>query len=950
MVVLHLRDSARGAKPAAGSTQRRSALAAEAGASGATLLGRRSECEALDRLLTDVVSGTSRVTVLRGDAGVGKSELLGYLSHKVAGWRVATAVGVESEMELGYSGLHQLCGPMLDHLDRLPVPQREALATVFGLGVGAAPDRFLVGVATLSLLADAAEQQPLVCIVDDAQWLDQASGQILAFVGRRLLAERIALVCAARTGIGDDVLAGLPELSIHGLGESDARALLLDNVYGPLDAAVCDQIVSESHGNPLALLELPRTWRATDLAGGFGLPGNQLVASKIQQSYVRRLRLLPSDTQLLALAAAAEPIGDRLLLHRSAEVLGIDLAAASPAVDAGLLHLGWHVEFAHPLVRSATYRAATAEARRRVHLALAEATDAETDPDRRAWHRARATPGPDEEVAAELERSAGRAQSRGGVAAAAAFLTRATELTPDPTRRVQRALGAAFANVQAGTFDAARTLISTASDGPLDESQRARIDLLRAQLAFVASRGTEATTLLLAAAQRLEPLDINLARETYLDAFSAALFGARLNDTIGVPEIARAVRAAPRRPEHEPTAADLLLDGLVALTDEYETGVPLCRDALQKLSGDRSSPKERLRWLWQGCVVALELWEDDSAYVLSHHNVQIARKTGTLSELALALSARTPVLVFCGDLSAAAATVAETESVEHVTGISSAPYGALILHAWQGDAREAKELIDITTRDASARGEGIGLAICEYARAVLCNGLGQYEEAVTAARSASEYHEVVAENWGLSELVEPATRTGRIDLATDALSRLASKAQAAGSQWALGVEARSRALLNEGATAEGSFSKAIEHLSRTRVRAELARTHLLFGEWLRRANRRVDARRELNVAYDLFSAMGMRSFAERTRRELLATGATVHKRNVETRDDLTAQEAQIARLARDGLSNPEIAAQLFISARTVEWHLRKVFNKLGINSRRQLRAAFADGGRPLASS
>jgi DNA-binding CsgD family transcriptional regulator len=920
-------------------------LAAEAGVGGTTLLGRRSECEALDHLLTDVVSGASRVAILRGDAGVGKSELLRYLSQRVAGWRVATAVGVESEMELAYSGLHQLCGPLLDHLDRLPAPQREALATVFGLGVGAAPDRFLVGLATLSLLADAAEQQPLVCIVDDAQWLDQASAQILAFMARRLLAERIALVCAARTGIGDDVLAGLPELSIHGLGDSDARALLLDNVYGPLDAAVCDQIVSESHGNPLALLELPRTWRATDLAGGFGLPSSQLVAAKIQQSYVRRLRPLPSDTQLLVLAAAAEPIGDRLLLHRAAESLGIDMAAASPAADAGLLNVGWRVEFAHPLVRSATYRAAAVEDRRRVHLALAEATDAEADPDRRAWHRARATPGPDEEVAAELERSAGRAQARGGVAAAAAFLTRATELTPDPTRRVQRALDAAFANVQAGTFDTARTLINTASDGLVDEAQRARIDLLRAQLAFASSRGTEATTLLLAAAQRLERLDINLARETYLDAFSAALFGARLNATIGVPEIARAVRAVPRQPEHESTTADLLLDGLVALTDNYETGVPLCRDALQKLSGDRSSLKERLRWLWQGCVVALELWDDDSGYFLSHHNVQIARKTGTLSELALALSARTPVLVFCGDLTAAAATVTETESVEEVTGISSAPYGALILHAWRGDARETKELIETTTRDAGARGEGIGLAICEYARAVLCNGLGQYDEAVIAARSASEYHEVVAENWGLSELVEPANRTGETALATDALNRLARKAQATGSKWALGIEARARALVSEGATAEGSFRQAIEHLSRTRVRAELARTHLLYGEWLRRANRRVDARGELNVAYELFSAMGMQSFAERTQRELLATGATVHRRRVETRDDLTTQEAQIARLARDGLSNTEIGAQLFIGARTVEWHLRKVFNKLGISSRRQLRVTFADGAR-----
>jgi len=900
--------------------------------------------------VADVVSGTSGVAVLRGDAGVGKSELLGYLSHRVTGWRVATAVGVESEMELAYSGLHQLCAPMLDHLGRLPVPQREALTTVFGLGVGATPDRFLVGLATLSLLADAAERQPLLCIVDDGQWLDQASAQILAFVGRRLLAERIALVCAARTGVGDHVFTGLPELFINGLGESDARALLLNNVYGPLDAAVCDQIVKESHGNPLALLELPRTWRAGNLAGGFGLPGSQLVASKIEQSYVRRLRPVPSKTQLLVLAAAAEPIGDLVLLHRAAEALGVDMAAASPAVDAGLLHVGERVEFTHPLVRSATYHAASAEDRRRVHRALAKATDAQADPDRRAWHRARAAPGPDEEVAAELEQSAGRAQTRGGLSAAAAFLTRATELTPAPARRVQRALHAALANVQAGTFDIARTLINTAGDGPVDEAQRAQIDLLRAQLAFVSSRGTEATTLLLAAAQRLESLDITLARETYLDAFSAALFGARLNDTVGVPEIARAARAVPRRPEDEPIAADLLLDGLVALTDDYQTGVPLCREALQKLSSERSSPKERLRWLWQGCVVALELWDDESAYLLSHHNVQIAQKTGTLSELALALSARTPVLVFCGELSAAAATVAETQSVEDVTGISSAPYGALILRAWRGDAQQVRELVESTTREAGTRGEGIGLAICDYTRAVLCNGLGHYEEAVAAARSASEYQEVVAENWGLSELIEPAVRTGRTDLATDALHRLANKTQATGTHWALGVEARSRALLGEGAAGEEAFRDAIEHLSRTRVRAELARAHLLYGEWLRRTNRRVDARSELNVAYEMFNAMGMKGFAERSRRELLATGATVHKRNVEMRVDLTAQEAQIARLARDGLSNPEIGAQLFISARTVEWHLAKVFSKLGISSRRQLRMALPENIGLLASA
>jgi DNA-binding CsgD family transcriptional regulator len=914
-------------------------LAAEAGKRAARLLGRRSECEVLDRLVADVVAGASRVLVLRGDAGVGKSVLLGYLSERVAGWRVASAVGMESEMELAYSGLHQLCAPMLGHLGRLPVPQRDALATVFGLSAGPVPDRLMVGLATLTLVAEAAEQEPLICFVDDAQWLDHASAQILGFVARRLLAERVALVCAARTGSGDDVLAGLPALPIRGLGDSDARALLLANVHGPLDAAVCDQLVAESHGNPLALLELPRTWRAAGLAGGFGLPESQPVASKIEQSYVRRLSTLPSDTQLLVLAAAAEPLGDPVLLHGAAEALGIDMAAAAPAVDAGLLQVRGRVEFAHPLVRSAAYRAAATHDRYRVHRALANATDAEADPDRRAWHRARATPGPDEEVAAELEASAGRAQSRGGLAAAAAFLTRATELTPDPTRRVRRARDAAFANVQAGAFDIARTLLTIARGGPVDELQRAQIDLVGAQLAFASSRGNEATPLLLAAARRLEPLNLELARQTYLDAFSAAQFAARLNAGVGVAEVARAARAAPRRSDDEPTAGDLLLDAFSALTDDYDTAIPRCRDALQKLRGVNISTRERLRWLWQGCVLALELWDDESSYVLSERHLQIARKTGALSELPLALGSRTPILVFCGELSAAASLVEEARSVVEAMGVNEAPYGALTLAAWRGQAREARDLIEVTMREASSRGEGVGVAICEYTRAVLCNGLGQYEEALVAAGSASEYQEVVAENWGLTELIESATRTGRTDLATDALHRLARKARASRTDWALGMVARSLALLSE-EDAERRFRDAIQHLSRTRVRAELARARLLYGEWLRRANRRVDARGELNIAYEMFSAMGIEGFAERTRRELLATGATVRKRNVETHEDLTAQETQIARLARDGLSNPEIGAQLFISARTVEWHLRKVFTKLDISSRRQLRGAF----------
>jgi DNA-binding CsgD family transcriptional regulator len=852
-------------------------------------------------------------------------------------------------MELAYSGLHQLCAPMLGQLDRLPDPQRSALATVFGRETGPIPDRVLIGLATLTLFAEVSEHQPLVCIIDDGQWLDETSAQIIGFVARRLFAERIALLCGTRTGSGDEVLRGLPELVIQGLGDGDARAVLLANVPGPLDAAVRDQIIAESHGNPLALLELPRTWNTAELAGGFGLPANRPIVSKIEQSYARRLQLLGFETQLLVLAAAADPLGDPLLLHRAAEELGVDVAALGPAKDAGLLQVGARVEFAHPLVRSASYRSALAEDRRRVHRALAEATDAERDPDRRAWHLAGAAAGPDEAVAIELEQSAGRAQARGGFAAAAAFLTRATELTPDPARRVQRALDAAFANVLAGGFDTARSMITVAHAGPADEPQRAQIDLVRAQLAFASSRGTEATPLLLAAARRLESLNAQLACETYLDAFSAALFGARLNDTVGVTDVGRAARAAPRGGASEPTIAELLLDGLIALADDYQIAVPASRRALQRLADGKISAQERLRWLWQGTVLAVELWDDESAYLLSRESVETARKTGRLSELALALSARTPVLVLCGEVSAAAAAVAETRTVEEAIGIRSAPYGASILTAWQGKARDARELIELTMREASSRGEGIGLAISEYARAVVCNGLGEYDRALAAACSASEHREVVAENWGLSELVEPAVRTGRNDLATDAINRLSLKAQATRTDWALGIEARSRALLSADERAEAHFRAAVEHLSRTRVRAELARTCLLYGEWLRRDRRRLDARGQLRTAHEMFTAMGIEAFARRAERELLATGEHARKRTDETRADLTAQEAQIVRLARDGLSNGEIAARLFLSARTVEWLLRMVFGKLDISSRRQLREALPEGSRGLAT-
>ena len=905
---------------------------------GPQLRGRRNECAVLDRLVENVRAGQSRVLVLRGEAGVGKTALLEYLQGRASGCRVARAAGVESEMELPFAGLHQLCAPMLHRLGHLPGPQGDALGAAFGLREGAAPDRFLVGLAVLSLLSDVAEEYPLVCVVDDAQWLDRASAQALAFVTRRLVAESVAVVFAVRESGDEQDLTGLPELLLHGLADPDARALLASVITGPLDERVRDRIVAETRGNPLALLELPRGLTPAELAGGFGLPDAPALPGRIEQSYVWRLGLLPADTQLLVLVAAAEPVGDPVLVWRAAAGLGVGVEAAGAA--AGLVEFGGRVRFRHPLVRSAVYRSAPAEVRHRVHGALAEATDPDLDPDRRAWHRAHATAALDEDVAAELERSAGRAQARGGLAAAAAFLGRAAELTPEPASRARRALAAAQSNHQAGAPAAALGLLAMAKAGPLDELQRARAELLGAQITFAVNRGRDAPPLLLAAAKRLEPLDASLARETYLEAFSAALFAGRLARGGGVREVAEAVLAADwgASARRSPLACDLLLDGLAVLTTAgYAAAATTLKRALRAFRDEPLSEEDALRWLWLACRIARALGDDECWDELTHRQVQLARNAGALSLLPIALMERFGVQLFVGDLDAAASLVAEAEAVAEATGSQLAHQGAIALAAWRGHEAQASALIQASRQDVERRGEGLWLIATEWASAVLFNGLGRYADALAAAEQAAEDpHELGLSTWVPTELIEAAARSGDPQRAAGPLRRLQEISRAAGTDWALGVEARSRALLSEGEAAERLYREAIKRLGRTRIRVALARAHLLYGEWLRREHRRVDAREQLRIAHQLYSSMGMEGFAERARRELSATGETVRKRTVTTRGELTAQEMQIARLANNGLSNPEIGARLFISPRTVQFHLGKVFTKLAISSRGQL--------------
>jgi DNA-binding CsgD family transcriptional regulator len=865
---------------------------------------------------------------------------LEYLQRRASGCRIARAAGVESEMELPFAGLHQLCAPMLHRLGGLPGPQGDALGAAFGLRDGDAPDRFLVGLAVLSLLSDVAEEHPLLCVLDDAQWLDRASAQAFAFVTRRLMAESVAVVFAVRESSNDQDLTGLPELQVHGLADRDARALLESVLAGPLDERVRDRFVAETRGNPLALVELPRGLTPAQLAGGFALPGAIPLSGRIEASFQRRLDALPADTRRLLQLAAADPVGDPVLLWRAAQRLAIGNQAAGPAAEAGLLEIGARVLFRHPLVRSVAYRSASLQDRQGLHRALAEATDPRLDPDRRAWHRAQAAPGPDEDVAAELERSAGRAQARGGLAAAAAFLQRAVTLTVDPARRADRALAAAQSKHQAGAPDTALELLAMAQAGPLDELQQARAELLRAQITFAVTRGRDAPPLLLAAAKRLEPLDATLARETYLDAFSAALFAGRLARGGGVREVAEAVLAADwgESSRRSPLACDLLLDGLAILTTQgYTAAAPTLKGALRAFRDEPMSEEDTLRWLWLACRIARALGDDASWDELTDRQVQLARSAGALSLLPIALIERFGVQLFVGDLEAAASLVAEAEAVVEATGSQLAPQGAIALAAWRGREAEASALIEASRQEVERRGEGLWLIATEWASAVLFNGLGRYEDALAAAEQAAEDpHELGVSTWVPTEIIEAAVRSGAPERAAGPLRRLQEISRAAGTDWALGVEARSRALLSDGEPAERLYHEAIERLGRTRVRVALARAQLLYGEWLRRQGRRMDAREQLRIAHQLYSSMGMEGFAERARRELQATGETVRKRSVETHGELTAQEMQIARLANNGLSNQEIGSRLFISARTVKYHLGKVFTKLDISSRAQL--------------
>lgn len=906
------------------------------------LVGRNHECRLIDEFIKAVGAHESRTLVMVGEPGIGKSALLDYAASAASGFGLVRAVGVESEMELPFAALQQLCAPMGDRLCRLPAPQRRALAVVIGLETGTAPDRFLVSLAMLGLMCEAAADRPLLCVIDDAQWMDLASAQTLTFVARRLSAEPVGLLIAARRVRAE--LQVLPTIETAGLDRAAAGELLRSAIPTPLDEHVREQIISETQGNPLALLELPRGLTPVQLAGGFGLSGPRPLSNRVEETFARRLGVLSRDAQRLLLVAAADPVGDPGLLLRAAARLGI---TGSPLEldTGGLLEIGERVTFRHPLARSAVYGSANIHERRQAHLALAEATDRDENPDRRAWHLAASSPGPDEAIAMELERSASRAQARAGVAAAAAFLQRASALTLDPARHVERALSAAQASLEAGAYDAALRLLEVAHDRAQDECEHARLALLRARIELAAGRRDTSPVSLLQAASRIQRRDARLGRAGYLEAISAAMFAGRLAASGARPQdVAWAVQADAAG-ETERGAAELLLEGWAAMfADGCAAATTPLQAALVKFAqGDVAA--DELPLLWLATITAPAVWDDERWDVLSRGHVELARSRGALNELPLALNSRSYIHLFRGELATASALIEEGHVALDTTAASLTPWGALALAGLRGRPESATTVLDRAAAEAIERGEGISLTVVSWARALLYNGLGQYDKAFAAAQEAIACPtNSAAAAWGMVELIEAAARLGECAAAREATRRFAAIAEAAGTDWALGVSARAWAVTSAGAKAERLYHEAIDRLQRCGMRVDLARARLLYGEWLRRENRRVDAREQLRRAYDDFLAIGMEAFAERARHELLATGETVRKRTPETRDDLTPQERQIAELARGGLSNPEIGARLFLSRRTVEWHLRKVFAKLDISSRRELATALSRSG------
>jgi DNA-binding CsgD family transcriptional regulator len=905
------------------------------------LVDRCVEKKALDALLDGVRAGISGALVLRGEPGIGKSSLLDYAVERGADLQIVRTVAVESEKTLGFAAVHQLLVPLLPVMDRLPEPQRQAIGVAFGLVSGPPANPFLLGLAVLTLLSDAAEVRPVLCVLDDAQWLDEESADALSFVARRLLADRVGMLFAVRETTEPDVrLHALPGLRIAGLPAPDAYGLLQASISRPIDAAVGERIVADTGGNPLAVVEAARELTPEQLDGRAPLPEPLPVGHRIEGLFVRRVRHLPPDTQALLLLAAADQPGRGARLWQTAAALAIPESAAVPAEAAGLVAFWPEVRFFHPLVRSAIYYAATPGQRRRAHRVLAAACD--LDPDGRAWHLAAAAAGPDERVAAEQEAAAERAGNRGGYAAAAALLERAALLTPDRGRQAERRLSAAEAHLLAGAVDRAGALLAEATGGlsdPRSSAQATRLDgRIRAACGCVAEAAAE----LVDAARRLAPLAPQEARDALLSALEATAFAGWAPCGTLLQEIARIAGDLPPTGDPPDSAANLLLQAYTArVSGGYAAAVPASRRAVEAFLAVDVDPDLTLRRMLLAAITAADLMDDGAAERLTARWIICARERGALAKLASAVAFRSAFVDGpAGRLDAAREAESEAHDLAETTHNPAVvpPTGAhtMLTLALSGREAEARATAAAVARDAPNRGARGEMAMASYFLGVLEISLGNYDSAVRCLELAYTDDTPLVGTQALPDLVEAATRAGQRDLAERALQRLDDRATATGTALALGLLARSRALLAVPAEARQQYEDALHLLDRTRAAPQIARAHLLYGEWLRRQRRRGEAREQLRTAHDMFDGMGLAAFAGRAAVELRATGERPRKREAGFPQELTPQEAQIAALVSRGEANREIAAQLFLSPSTVEYHLRKVFRKLGVTSRTQL--------------
>jgi DNA-binding CsgD family transcriptional regulator/tetratricopeptide (TPR) repeat protein len=891
------------------------------------LIGRDPEVAELRRLLDAAADGRGGSLTLLGEPGIGKSAVLDAATTRLDGWRVLRATGSEFESDVPYSALHQLCAPVLDRLAGLPRPQRLALEAVFGVG-GVGPDPLLVGIAVLGLLLGPDRgPQPVCCVVDDVQWVDACSRRVLAFVARRIAAEPVAVVFAARTADAVPDLGDLPRLELGGLSDVDAAELLRRTGRTGLDDEVRDRVVAEARGNPLVLLELEvGPWGLP--ADGDRRPGRALDA--VADQFARRVEALPGPTRQLVGLAAVEPVGDLAILRRAATLLGLDVDRFDAAEEAGLVELGPRLRFRHPLVRAGAYRSTAPGWRRRAHAALAEATDPARDPDRCAWHRAHAVTGVDERVAEQLAASADRARSRGGWAAAAAMLDRAVELTPDPSRQGDRLLAAARMRLSAGEPGAARALVDQAERRPLAGSAPGEARLLRALVDFHVGRSLESTSALVDAAAGLPP---DRARETYLEAFASAMWVDRQPGGLRRLALRIRERVPVRTP---PRPLDLLLDALLeqALRPAGEA-VPAMLRAVREVRAAASVSDAGPWWMELAFQMAMDLHDVDAAHDISSRQVELARRQGAYAVLPQALRYHAVGLTALGRFAEATAAFGEARVIDEAAGTLNLAFAELIHLAWRGD-RDGFDELTALVRKRIGRAE----VVTEYyATAVLANGLGEYDTALqTALTATAELEGGSYVVWHLDlELVEAAARAGRPEVAGAALARIGARAQAHPANWPVAAHLLARALLEPGDPADELYREAIDRLAETGARVFLARARLVYGEWLRRNRRRAEARVELRAAQRVFAGTGARAFADRAGRELSATGEHLARGDAHPLDALTAQERLIVTRVATGATSKEVAVTLFLSPRTIDAHLRNIYRKLGVSSRRQLR-------------